>query len=71
MHHDRETSIFLFFIFLPHVTIITREEEGANINMKKIPITSLFEQLFWKKIQHIHFLVHGHFSWSDLQAIYT
>ena len=36
---------------------------GRRSNMKKVANITLFGHIF-KKNQHIHFSVHGHFSWS-------
>jgi len=57
----------MFFSWGPNVFILMRKErekKGRWSNMKKSQ-----NFLFWtyiKKNQHIHFLVHGHFSWSML-----
>jgi hypothetical protein len=56
----------LFFKFLwSNVSIVMRKEgkkKGRISHVKKIPKTALFGHTLKK--QHIHFLMHGHFSWS-------
>jgi hypothetical protein len=52
--------------FLPNVSMLVRKEgesKGRRSNIKKNPIIALWTYfLFWN--QHIHHVVHCHFSWS-------
>jgi hypothetical protein len=52
---------------MPNVTIVMSKEggkKGRRSNMKKNPKIALFEHVFSKNKQHIHFMVYGHLSWS-------
>ena len=65
--------IFIYFDFLikkiihtpawPNISIVTRKE-GEKVTYDFFPPKiAFFGQMYIKKNQHIHFLVHGHFSW--------
>ena len=68
----------LIFLFRRMFFIVTRNEgkkkKERKSNMKNKKKKKFKTALFWtfkKKNQHIHFLVHGHFSWSmfDLRLV--
>ena len=63
--HGREMSFYYFYLFLPKVTVVTRkqgEKKGRRSSMKEFP--KLPSSYIYLKKKHIHFLVHGHFTWS-------